>query len=109
MCRLPELNCSINEYFFALISCTIHLYLKTLSNTKEIKFLMPVSLREKPKKICDLKLNNTIVGLPVKLSVHENFEESLLSVKRKLETLKNSYLLYGYQMMSYVFSLCSNT
>jgi len=70
------MKCTINEYFFYLISVGFYNHFKKLGEQKptgdkdykipkHFKMLMPVSVREKTDNISSLEINNSIVGLPV--------------------------------------------
>ena len=82
----------------ALLSVTVFKYfedhrydkfdgIKTGSNGFEIptsiNIGMPFSLRQPVEHLKDLKFNNDVVGLPLKMSVYEGFEEALSDFKKK--------------------------
>ena len=90
-------KCSINDVMTTLLSNSLHEYLNDHTEggfykvPNKINICIPCNMREKKSQ----NFKNDVVGVQFPLKISENFDESILLIKRKLSHLKNSYDIFG--------------
>ena len=73
-----QLGCTHNDMMTTILSNTLYEHFKkTGENPKSVNIGIPFSLRNAPKKVEDIRLNNDMVGLNTEIELFENFDQGL--------------------------------
>lgn len=83
---------TVNLYYLAILSKTLHSYFSTHSEEKvptQITAGFPVSLRPPFKKLTDIELNNQIIAAPMKVPICDDMDMAFKKCKQALDALKN--------------------
>ena len=96
-----QLGCTHNDMMTTLLSNTLFEHFKINGeNYKAVDVGVPFSMRAPSDKLKDIRLDNDMVGLSVRVELFEHFDEGLKHFKKFFNSLKKSLDPFGVKMMA---------
>ena len=95
--KAKEMKVTINDLVMAITSISLKEYmiLKGDYKTNKIRMAVPFSLRDPVTNARKFKLENDFVPITVELDLTLKLEDALKLVKKRMNTLKNSFIPSG--------------